>query len=89
MISKEIEKFAKKNEMKMFEMCSFNREKVNELFENLVSDIINSMDEENLKNRADSIKLQGSRNTVMTSNSNFTFKFKNYFSRNRNGDKCC
>jgi len=59
------------------------------MFEKLVLDIINSMDEDNLKNRADSIKLQGSRNTVMTSNSNFSMKFRNYFSRNRNGDKCC
>jgi hypothetical protein len=75
--------------MKVFEVSSFNKEAVNEMFEKLVIDIINSMDEDNLKNRADSIKLQGSRNTAMTSNSNFTMKFKSYFSRNRNGDKCC
>jgi hypothetical protein len=75
--------------MKVFEVSSFNKETVNEMFEKLVLDIINSMDEDNLKNRADSIKLQGSRNTVMTSNSNFSMKFRNYFSRNRNGDKCC
>ena len=76
--------------MKIFQISAFNKEGIQEMFQSLVIDIINSMDEENLKNRASSIKLEPSKRNT---NINFTeFNLKSYFTKDTNGNyykPCC
>lgn len=84
-----MERFAKKNEMKIFQVSSQNKELVDEMFQKLVLDIIESMDDENLKNRADSIKLD-SKN-AKANKSGLGFNLGSYFKKENNEGyyKCC
>jgi hypothetical protein len=90
-LTKEYERFAKKNEMKVFQVSSQNKEAVNDLFKQLVLLIISNMDEENLKNRADSIKLESNKQPTGNNGSNgYGYNLGSYFSRSSNSYyKCC
>ena len=70
-------------------MSAHKKDQVDKMFESLVLDIIESMDDDNLKNRADTIKLEVKN--VEENKGGVGFKLGKYFKRNNynTSHKCC